>query len=307
MLLTNNKIYMYKGYVLKHPITGDIRYVGITTKELRERLQGHIRDTRNSERKKWHKSCWMISVYRECKMWPNIELVDVFDTLQEAKRFEVNYIAEFKEKYKLTNDTAGGDYVAYKAHTREAILKRTTIQRIKQYNIYGELLHEYDMIEDAVKSLKLSSGSKITMCCKHKRLHAHGYIWRYYHEDLGDISSIDKNSLCFNNLLQCDLDGNILHVWDSYHKASKAIGDNSKGGNIAACVSGKQKTCKGYIWKLEYKGERSSLNLSNSENINKTSSQAHKRRCNDYRTVFKQLSRVEFKWIRNGRHRNVKK
>mgnify|MGYP006874624245 FL=1 len=43
---------MYKGYVLKHPITGDIRYVGITTKELRERLQGHIRDTRNSERKK---------------------------------------------------------------------------------------------------------------------------------------------------------------------------------------------------------------------------------------------------------------
>jgi hypothetical protein len=52
MLLTNNKIYMYKGYVLKHPITGDIRYVGITAKELRERLQGHISDTRKSDRKK---------------------------------------------------------------------------------------------------------------------------------------------------------------------------------------------------------------------------------------------------------------
>jgi hypothetical protein len=103
-------------------------------------------------------------------------LVDVFDTLQEAKRFEVNYIAEFKEKYKLTNDTAGGDYVAYKAHERKAILKRSTIKKIKQYNIFGELLHTYEMIEDAVRALKLTSGSKITMCCKRKRPHAHGYI-----------------------------------------------------------------------------------------------------------------------------------
>lgn len=265
---------IYKGYILKHPITNEIRYVGITSKELEQRLKGHIADTKDKIRKKWHKSCWMLKVYKECKCWPLIELVDVFDSLEAAKQFEVNYITTYKVRYNLTNDTPGGDYIAYNAHSREAILKKKNIRKTVQYNIFGELLHIYDLTEDAARALGLTSGSKITMCCRHKRKHAYGYIWRYYGEELGDISNIDVNSLCFNDLLQCDSKGNIIKVWDSYFKASKAVGDNSKGGNIAACVSGKQKTCKGFIWKLRYKLERSSINSFNSVNNNKTPSQA---------------------------------
>lgn len=267
---------IYKCYVLKHPITHEIRYVGITSKELKQRLKWHINDTRDKIKKKWHKSCWMLKVYKECQLWPIIELVNTFDNLESAKQFEINYISTYKEKYNLTNDTPGGDYMAYNAHSRESILKKCSTKKIVQYNIFGELIHVYDMIEDAVRILGLSSGSKITMCCKHKRKHAYGYIWRYYNEELGDISDIDCNSLYFNNLLQCDTNGNIICIWDSYIKASKAIGDNSKGGNIVACINGKQKTCKGFIWKLEYKLERSSINSSNSVNNNKIPSQALK-------------------------------
>ena len=269
---------IYKGYVLKDPVTKEIRYVGITSKELEQRLKGHIADTKDKLRKKWHKTCWMIHVYKKYKQWPLIELVDVFDTLEAAKQFEVNYIATYKEEYKLTNDTPGGDYIAYNAHSREAILKRKAIRKVVQYNIFGELIRTYDLIEDAVRFLGLTSGSKITMCCRHKRKHAHGYIWRYYGEELGDISDIDLSSLCFNNLLQCNSNGVVIKIWDSYIKASKAIGDHSKGGNIAACISGKQKTCKGFIWRLEYKLERSSINPFNSVNSNKTPSQTSKKR-----------------------------
>lgn len=45
--------------------------------------------------------------------------------------------------------------------------------------------------------------------------------------------------------------GNRITEYDSYRKASIAIGDNSKGGNIAACCFGYQRTCKGFMFKLE--------------------------------------------------------
>ena len=43
---------IYKCYILKHPVTNEIRYVGITSKELEKRLKGHIADTRDETRKK---------------------------------------------------------------------------------------------------------------------------------------------------------------------------------------------------------------------------------------------------------------
>lgn len=51
-LLTHKYYMIYKGYVLKHPVTNEIRYVGITSKELEKRLKGHIADTRDEARKK---------------------------------------------------------------------------------------------------------------------------------------------------------------------------------------------------------------------------------------------------------------
>lgn len=101
--------------------------------------------------------------------------------------------------------------------------------------------------------LKEKACSHITQCCKGIRNHAYGYIWRYKGEPLGDISNINPKSLFFNTLIQYDLQGNRIAEFDSYLEASKAIGDRSKGGNIASVISGEQKSCKGYIFKLEPK------------------------------------------------------
>lgn len=247
-----------KVYVLKHPITDKIRYVGITTRNLKQRLNEHLNDVKQRPDLNYHKISWIKSLQKD-NLIPTIEEIAKFDTIEEAKQFEIDFIAKYRILYDLTNCTVGGDHLGFNSHTRESILKRRATRGIKQFNIYGELIAEYEITEDAAKALELSSASKITMCCRKKRPHAHGYIWRYKDEDLGDISLIDHNSLCFCDLVQCDINGNEIKRWDSYQEAGKEVGDRSKGGNIAACVKGQQRSCKGFIWKVEYKLKRGSL------------------------------------------------
>lgn len=239
-----------KLYVLKDPETLEIRYVGITIRTLQQRLSGHICDVTTRPELNYHKINWIKSILNK-GLKPIIELISEYNSLEEVKLAEIDYIMEYKQKYNLTNSTMGGDHLGERSHTRESILKKSSTRAIYQYNIFGELLREFEITEDAARFLNLSSASKITMCCRKLRAHSHGYIWRYKGEELGDISNIDKFSLCFNKLVQYDLNGNYITHYDSYLKASQVINDNSKGGNIVSACKGQQKQCKGFIWKLE--------------------------------------------------------
>lgn len=239
-----------KLYVLKTPETDEIRYVGITFRKLQQRLSGHLSDVKNRPDLNNHKTNWIKKIQREGKL-PIIELVKEYDSLDEAKLAEIDYIEQYKELYKLTNATKGGDHLGNRCYTRETILKRKTTRAIKQYNIFGELLRTFDITEDAVKFLKLTSASKITMCCKKSRKHAHGYVWRYLEDDLGNIEDINKNSLSFNSLIQYTLEGKYVNQYNSYLTAASAVDDKSKGGNISSACMGKQRQSKGFVWELE--------------------------------------------------------
>lgn len=184
---------------------------------------------------------------------PIIKQIAEFDDIQSMKRFEIEYITKYKEKYKLINQTKGGDYLGFKAHSRESILKKEATRAVDQYNVLGEYIGSYEIMEDIGRALHLKEKgcSHITQCCKGTRRHAYGYIWRYKGDPLGDISDINPRSLYFNKLVQYDLEGNRIAEYDSYQEASKAIGDHSKGGNIASVIKGDQKSCKGFIFQIE--------------------------------------------------------
>lgn len=169
------------------------------------------------------------------------------------QQFEIEYIKKYKETYKLINQTIGGEHLGFRSHTRESILKKKTTRAVTQYNILGEKIADYEIMEDIMRTLKLrdKACSHIAQCCKGKRSHAYGYIWRYKGDELGDISNINPKSLYFNKLVQYDTEGNRIAEYDSYAKASEAIGDKSKGGNIASVVNGKQVSCKGYTFQVE--------------------------------------------------------
>lgn len=243
-----------KLYVLKDPDTNEIRYVGITIRTLQERLSGHMSDARNRSNLNTHKTNWINSLVSKGKL-PKIELISEYNSLDEVKKAEIDYIAKYKEEYNLVNCTIGGDHLGERSHSRESILKKKTTRKIDQYNIFGEYLRSFDITEDAARFLNLSSASKITSCCKNDRKHAHGYIWRYSGDKLGDISNLDIFSLSFNYLVQYSLEGDFIKLYESYLDASKDVGDNSKGGNIASACKGKQRQCKGFLWRLEPKFE----------------------------------------------------
>jgi len=164
-----------KLYVLKDPETLEIRYVGITIRTLQKRLSGHICDAKCRPELNYHKINWIKSILKK-GLKPIIELVLEYDSLDLAKQAEMDYIAKYKQEYKLTNCTIGGDHLGERSHSRESILKKSTTRAICQYNIFGELLREFEITEDAARFLNLSSASKITMCCKKLRPHSHGYI-----------------------------------------------------------------------------------------------------------------------------------
>lgn len=242
----------FKAYILVDPITETPRYVGITKRTINQRFSGHLSDVYRRPESNPHKTAWFKKLMKGGKL-PYIKQIAEFDTEKELQQFEIDYIAKYKEKYNLINMTKGGESLGEHIYDREVILKKSTTKPITQYNVLGEKIADYEITEDARRELGLSEKActHITQCCKGTRRNAYGYIWRYKNEPLGDISNINPKSLSFNKLVQYDESGNRIAEYDSYLEASRAIGDSSKGGNISAVITGKQKTCKGFTFQLE--------------------------------------------------------
>lgn len=106
-----------KIYVLKHPDTLEIRYVGKTVRSLSKRLGNHIANAKGNKHNK-HLSNWIINILNTGKR-PIIELIEECD----------NSVWEEREKYwisqytNLINLTEGGDGCVGFIHDQETISK----------------------------------------------------------------------------------------------------------------------------------------------------------------------------------------
>lgn len=240
----------FYGYVLVDPKTKIPRYAGITTTSLEKRLKGHLNDVIYRPELNKHKTSWILKLQKE-NLNPEIQLIQEFDNLEDLKIWEISYISKYKEIYKLINQTNGGDGMGFHVHSRESILKKSNTRAIIQYNVLGEQIAEYEVIEDAMRALNLrkKACSHITQCCKHIRTNAYGYLWKYKN-DSTPLPILNITDIAFNNIAQYDIQGNQIAIYTSYSKASKAVGDKSHGSNIQECCLNKQKSCKGFIWKL---------------------------------------------------------
>ena len=96
-----------KLYVLQDPDTLEIRYVGITMKNLSERLNKHLIDVKNKSYKSPKKVQWIESIILRNKL-PIISLVKEYDNISECKNAEIEYIKTYSQKYNLTNNSIGG-------------------------------------------------------------------------------------------------------------------------------------------------------------------------------------------------------
>lgn len=98
-------------YVLKNPLTLEIKYVGVTCTSLKARLSQHIYD---SKKKNTHKRNWINSLSQK----PIIEQIEIcnYKNWEEREKYWINYYEN------LTNTREGGKGVILE-RTKESILK----------------------------------------------------------------------------------------------------------------------------------------------------------------------------------------
>lgn len=97
---------MYNLYILKDPLTKEIRYVGYS-KRVKKRLWEHIRDAKSGV--KTHKSNWIKSILVRGEL-PIIEVVESTNNIEQIKICEIKLISELRGiGVNLTNLTIGGD------------------------------------------------------------------------------------------------------------------------------------------------------------------------------------------------------
>src|SRR6187399_3319017 len=97
---------MHSLYIIYSTKDFKIRYVGITTHTLIERLYDHIK---NSYRRRTYKEKWMFSLLSD-GYDIRIKTVNTYNDLESLKSAEINLISYLLSKgYRLTNGTLGGD------------------------------------------------------------------------------------------------------------------------------------------------------------------------------------------------------
>ena len=100
--MINNKVIIYD---LSCPITGNIRYVGKTSREINKRLNQHISDV---TRKNNHVQCWIKSLLNN-NLKPIITILDEVN-VNDWVFWEKHYISLFKTfNFNLCNHTEGGE------------------------------------------------------------------------------------------------------------------------------------------------------------------------------------------------------
>lgn len=212
-----------KIYVLKHPDTKEVRYVGKTIQKLKKRLSGHITKAKYS--RSTHVSCWIHNLLQENKK-PLIKLLEEVNNWQEREQY---WITKFDN---LCNHSIGGEsgtlgYSPTQSH-RDKIANKLIGRKRKE--------EVKKKISESHKGKKLKNSTK-------EKLKNVNLGKKYSRE-----SRIKRGS---KTVQQFDLNGNLIEEYFSLGNVSELTGFSK--GNIGNCCNGIAKTAYGYIWK--YKDE----------------------------------------------------
>lgn len=115
-----------KIYALVDPFDDSIRYIGATTKSLRERLDGHLEKPTNARTKKW------IRRLQGANLEPEIRLITTSDSMEA----EIYWIAWARRRAALLNIDPGGHY--RDDHTG-APIKGIAEEIVKKYYTFPQL------------------------------------------------------------------------------------------------------------------------------------------------------------------------
>lgn len=147
-------------------------------------------------------------------------------------------------------------------HAYEMNLNKRQIA-VKQYTLDGVYIKTFRSISSACLELKYSISivNVINNCCKGYYKHAKNYIWKYEHDDITPIQTID-NPHGKKAVYRYTLNGMFDKEYNCINDALIELGvKEGQTNNITKCCKGIAKTAYGYRW--TYK-----KNVINKNNLN---------------------------------------
>lgn len=164
-----------KIYVLKNPETDEIRYVGVTTQTLNQRLSQHINAAKTHEMR--HVCHWINSLLK-VGLRPKIEQIDeVSDS--DWEDYERYYIKHYREiGCNLTNISEGGAGVVTADMRSKSSMQRSAEghkKAIYQINTDLEIVKEWKSATDAARELGKKQSNIGNAICYGRA--AYGYFW----------------------------------------------------------------------------------------------------------------------------------
>lgn len=184
---------------------------------------------------KGYRNC--ILFYRAIKKygWDEFEHIILMDNLPKTIAYEME--KELIKKY----DTTENGYNISRGGEGGGI--RTSNKPVYQYDIDGMFIKKWDTLQSAIDTYS----EHIKDCIKGENRTSFGYRWSFDYVDnlplLPDIQYSNHNAV---KVSQYDLDGNLIHTYDSFIELEKL---GFKHPNICKVCKKQRKTAYGYQWR----------------------------------------------------------
>lgn len=222
----------YTIYKLIDPMTNEIRYIGLTFNDLKQRLKSHC-----SEKSKSHKSNWVQSLIKQ-GLKPIIESIeDNILSYDEVCEREIFYINKYKsEGYRLTNMASGGN--KNKKMSYETRNKMSNSAKNRNFRLV--------LSEDVKKTISDKAKKRFENQFERERLKISNKKYedsKTKEQKLKDILIQDVKSV-----LQYDKDMIFISEYISIRDAERKT--NINRSNITKCCKNKVKSAGGFIWKF---------------------------------------------------------
>lgn len=217
------------GYIYKYTSPSRKSYIGQTRYSLHERALKEGKGYKNS------------SVFYSAILKYSIENFEV-EILEECKIEELDE----KEAYyiKKYNTLVPYGYNIYSFGCGVSMKKRKTA--IDVYDLKCNYITSFPSLIDAALEYKIP-WQAISSCVLHHIEYYKDKIYTYK----GEKPKIPHVTKTHGRVTaQYDLEGNLLHIYNSANEAARAINKNTSAGrNIRSVCSGDRKTAFGFIWK----------------------------------------------------------
>lgn len=138
----------------------------------------------------------------------------------------------------------GGYMWRYKENAPEKLSPITIKRPCAQYDLDGNLIKVWDDVKQADEAMSASKKrTAVERCCNGTGYKtAYGFQWKFVKNEVKKIDAYNP----YKRILQYDLAGNLIKIWDNSIAVKKEL-----GWNVKHCCEGTARTSRGYQWRYE--------------------------------------------------------